>query len=94
MRHQAGADTGISALSQRRRLSRLVLQGTWKRLQIEMRDGWRHGHVTLFGIGRMRIRGVARTPGRILKADVVRDAFGWKLNVVVATDLRQARAQA
>lgn len=54
--------------------------------RVEMREGWRHGHVTLFGIGRMRIRGIARTPGRILKADVTRGARGWQLNVVVETD--------
>ena len=54
--------------------------------RIEMREGWRHGHVTLFGIGRMRMRGIARTPGRICKADVLRDAFGWRLSVVVETD--------
>ena len=52
----------------------------------EMREGWRHGHVTLFGIGRMRMRGRARTPGRICKADVLRDAFGWRLSLVVETD--------
>lgn len=48
--------------------------------------GWRHGHVTLFGIGRMRMRGIARTLGRICKADVLRNAFGWRLSVVVETD--------
>lgn len=53
--------------------------------RVEMRDGRRHGHVTLFGIGRMRMRGRARTPGRILKADVSRSAFGWSLNLVVET---------
>ena len=34
----------------------------------------------------MRMRGRARTPGRICKADVLRDAFGWRLSVVVETD--------
>lgn len=53
--------------------------------KVEMRDGGRHGHVSLFGIGRMRMRGVARTPGRVLKADVTRSARGWLLNVVVET---------
>ena len=54
--------------------------------RVEMRDGGRHGHVRLFGIGRMRMRGRARTPGRICKADVRRDAFGWRLSLVVETD--------
>ena len=61
--------------------------------RVVMRPGWRHGHVTLSGVGRMRIRGCARTPGRILKADVLRDGFGWKLSVVVDTDCAE-RAQA
>jgi putative transposase len=54
--------------------------------RVETRDGFRHGHVSLFGIGRMRMRGQGRTPGRVLKADVVRTGFGWMLNVVVETD--------
>ena len=57
--------------------------------RVETRDGWRHGHVTLFGIGRMRIRGRARTPGRVLKADVLRTVSGWRLSVVVGTDCAQ-----
>ena len=61
--------------------------------RVEMREGWRHGHVTLFGIGRMRMRGLARTPGRILKADVLRDAFGWRLSLAVESDCT-ARAPA
>lgn len=51
----------------------------------ELRPGG-HGVVTLFGVGRMRIRGIARTPGRILKGDVTRDHRGWKLTLVVETD--------
>jgi putative transposase len=51
----------------------------------ELRPGGRHGFVTIFGVGRMRIRGVARTPGRILKADVTRDHRGWRLTLVVET---------
>ncbi len=51
----------------------------------QLRPGGRHGFVSLFGVGRMRIRGVARTPGRILKADVTRDHRGWKLTLVVET---------
>jgi len=54
--------------------------------RVEMRDGWRHGRVRLFGIGEMRMRGVARTPGRILKSDVFRDMRGWQLSLVVETD--------
>jgi putative transposase len=35
--------------------------------KVEPRPGWRHGFVTLFGVGRMRMRGIARTPVRILR---------------------------
>ena len=54
-------------------------------VRVELRPGWEHGHVRLFGVGRMRIRGRARTPGRVLKADVIRTALGWSLSVVVET---------
>jgi putative transposase len=53
--------------------------------KVEMRDGGRHGFVKLFGIGRMRMRGIARTPGSVLKADVTYSTRGWYLNVVVET---------
>lgn len=48
--------------------------------------GWRHGRAQLFGVGSMRMRGRARTPGRVLKADVVKTVRGWMLNLVVETD--------
>lgn len=51
----------------------------------EIGHGCRHGHVRLFGVGRMRMRGMGRTPGRILKADVTRSIRGWMLNIVVET---------
>ena len=51
----------------------------------ELRPGG-YGVVTLFGVGRMRIRGIARTPGRILKGDVTRDHRGWKMTLVVEID--------
>ena len=54
--------------------------------RVEPREGGSHGHATLFGVGRMRMRGRVRTPGRVLKADVVKTVNGWMLNVVVATD--------
>ncbi|WP_078574671.1 RNA-guided endonuclease InsQ/TnpB family protein [Thioclava marina] len=57
--------------------------------KVEIGVGGRHGFVTLFGIGRMRMRGIARTPGRVLKADVIRAARGWMLNLVVETGCAQ-----
>ena len=53
-----------------------------------------HGRVTLAGVGTMRARGRARAChwGRVLKADVLRDAFGWRLNLVVEADARRGEA--
>lgn len=53
--------------------------------RVEPGEGWRNGHISLFGIGRMRMRGQARTPGRVLKADIVKNVHGWMVNLVVAT---------
>mgnify|MGYP002738457298 CR=1 FL=1 len=61
--------------------------------KIEFRAGSRHGFVTLYSVGRMRMRGIARTPGRVLKADVLHKDGAWMLSVVVETDCA-ARAPA
>src|SRR5919199_4585358 len=46
--------------------------------------GWRHGVLRLSGIGEIRARGEARTPGKVVCADVQRKADGWYLSFVVA----------
>jgi putative transposase len=53
--------------------------------RVDLRADGKHGHVRLFGIGRMRIRGKARMTGRICKADVIHTARGWFLSVVIET---------
>ncbi len=53
--------------------------------RVETGVSMRHGRVRLSGVGTMRMRGQARAPGRILKADVRRTARGWHLTVVVET---------
>ena len=53
--------------------------------RVDLRADGKHGHATLFGIGRMRIRGKARSAGRICKADVIHTARGWFLSVVIET---------
>jgi putative transposase len=53
--------------------------------RVALGEGGHNGHIRLFGIGRMRMRGRARTPGRVLKADVVKTVRGWMLNLVVET---------
>lgn len=61
--------------------------------RIALGDGGRNGRIRLFGVGDMRMRGRVRTPGQVLKADVVKTVHGWRLNLVVATDCAE-RAQA
>jgi putative transposase len=51
--------------------------------RVALRADGKHGHASLFGIGRMRIRGKARMTGRICKADVIHTARGWFLSVVI-----------
>lgn len=46
-------------------------------------EGWRHGRLRLSGIGEMAARGEARTPGRIVRADIMRKVDGWFLSLVV-----------
>ena len=48
--------------------------------------GWRHGSLRLSGIGEMRARGEARTPGEVVCCDVQRRADGWWLSLVVACE--------
>lgn len=45
----------------------------------------RHGKVRISNVGEIRLRGVPRTPGRVLSADVTRSHDGWFLSVVVET---------
>lgn len=46
-------------------------------------ENWKHGCLRLSGIGTMEARGEARTPGRIVCADIQRKANGWFLSLVV-----------
>jgi putative transposase len=88
-RLKAGAKPGFPRFKSAERFPGWGYKEHGNGFRVEMRDGWRHGHVTLSGIGRMRLRGLARTPGRICKADVIRDSFGWRLSVVAETDCAQ-----
>ncbi|SMF41686.1 putative transposase [Azospirillum oryzae] len=55
-------------------------------------DNWRHGRLRLSGIGTMEARGEARTPGRIVCADVQRKADGWFLSLVVECEPHRERS--
>lgn len=54
-------------------------------------DNWRHGRLRLSGIGIMQARGEARTPGRIVGADVQRKVDGWFLSLVVECEPHRER---
>lgn len=54
--------------------------------RVTLGAGGHNGRIRLFGVGEIRMRGHARTPGDVLKADVVKTVRGWMLNLVVATD--------
>lgn len=53
--------------------------------------GWRHGRLRLSGVGIMRARGEARTPGRVVSADIQRKADGWHLSLVVECEPHRER---
>jgi putative transposase len=54
-------------------------------------DNWLHGRLRLSGVGTMDARGEARTPGRIVCADIQRKADGWFLSLVVACEPHRER---
>lgn len=54
-------------------------------------ESWKHGRLRLSGIGTMRARGEARTPGRVVCADVQRKADGWFLSLVVECEPHRER---
>jgi putative transposase len=53
--------------------------------------GWRHGRLRLSGIGALRARGEARTPGRVVCADIQRKADGGFLSLVVECEPHRER---
>lgn len=54
---------------------------------------WRHGRLSLSGIGEMAARGEARTPGRIVRADIMRKVDGWFLSLVVECEPHRERGE-
>jgi putative transposase len=51
--------------------------------KFEPGPNWQNGKLRLSGIGTMPARGEARTPGRVICADIMRKADGWFLSLVV-----------
>ena len=54
--------------------------------KFEPSANWKHGKLRLSGIGTMRARGEARTPGQVVCADIMGKADGWYLSLVVACE--------
>lgn len=52
---------------------------------------WRNGRLRLSGIGTMQARGEARTPGRVVCADIQRRPDGWFLSLVVECEPHRER---
>jgi putative transposase len=46
-------------------------------------EGMRHGHVRLSGVGMVRLRGRARTPGEVKTCEVMHQSGKWYLSVTV-----------
>ena len=57
------------------------------------REGWKHGNLRLSGIGTIAARGEARTPGRVVCADVQRKADGWFLSLVIECEPYRERGE-
>lgn len=60
--------------------------------RFEPGDGWKHGWLKLSGIGRIQVRGRARTPGIVKTCDIMKKVDGWYASIVVATEC-EARAE-
>ena len=55
-------------------------------IKLEPGANWKHAKLRLSGIGTMRARGEARTPGQVVCSDVMRKADGWHLSLVLACE--------
>lgn len=49
-------------------------------------EGWRHGKLRLTGVGTMRARGCARTPGQIKGCSITRKSDGWFLSLILDSE--------
>ena len=82
-RVKAGATPGFPRYKGRDRFPGWGYKTHGDGFKVEPGAHWRHGRLRLSGIGAMRARGEARTPGRVVGADIQRKADGWFLSLVV-----------
>ncbi|OIR10757.1 putative transposase [mine drainage metagenome] len=58
--------------------------------RLQAGDKMRHGHVRLSGVGMVRVRGQARTPGAVKTAEVQHKGGRWYLSVTVECNPQRA----
>src|SRR3954463_7559922 len=90
-RVKAGETPGFPRFKGRDRFPGFGFKSHGDGFKFEPGEGWRHGKLRLSGIGTMRARGEARTPGRVVCCDLQRKADGWFLSLVVVSGGEKAR---
>ena len=82
-RIRLGQVPGFSRFKSRDRFSGFGFKTHGDGFRFEPSLDWKHGRLRLSGIGTLRARGEARTPGRIVSAEIQRKADGWFLSLAV-----------
>jgi putative transposase len=90
-RVRAGETPGFPRLKSRDRFPGFGFKSHGDGFKFEPGASWRHGTLTLSGIGSMRARGEARTPGRVVCCDIQRKADGWMLSLVLECEPHRER---
>jgi len=91
-RVKAGETPGFPRFKGRDRFPGFGFKTHGDGFKFEPGEGWRHGKLRLSGIGTMRARGEARTPGRMVCANIQRKADGWFLSLVVECEPHRERS--
>jgi putative transposase len=90
-RGKLGATPGFPRFKGRERFFGFGFKTHGDGFRFEPGTNWWHGQLRLSGIGTMRARGKARTPGRIVCCDIQRKTDGWYLSLVVLCQPHRAR---
>lgn len=90
-RVKAGGTPGFPRFKGRDRFPGFGFKTHGDGFRFEPGANWRHGKLRLSGIGVVRARGEARTPGRVVCADIQRKADGWFLSLVAECEPHRER---
>ena len=93
-RVKAGETPGFPRFKGRNRFPGFGFKTHGDGFKFEPGEEWKHGRLRLSGIGAMRARGEARTPGRVVCCDIQRKADGWFLSLVVECEPHRERGEA